>query len=270
MPRLALALLLVAVAGLSASAQRIELVDVTKLPRFDVASVKPGNATLPPGRVDATPGRFTMENQPLWSAIAIAFDVPRSGLAEIPAHPIARELFTIDARLPVTATLPQLALMLRALLVDRFNLQVHVDSREEAAYALTLARPDGRLGSQLRASPVDCRARAEAGRRNEPVAAIPDGSKGCTFKVGAGTLDVGGIPLSTLTAIVTGQMGRPVVDKTGLTGPLDAELHWSPDGGGDGPAFETALQEQLGLRLEPTKTTLDHLIIDSLERPQPD
>jgi uncharacterized protein (TIGR03435 family) len=269
MPRPVLTFLFVTVTGLAVSAQRIELTDSTTLPRFDVVSVKPGNPNLPAGRVDGTPGRFVIENQPLWSAITIAFDVTRPGLTNPPPDPIVREMFTIDARLPVTATLPELKLRLRALLADRFKLQVHVDTREQDAYALTLARRDGQLGSRMRPSRVDCRARAEAGRRNEAVAPIPEGSKPCTFSVGAGTLDVGGIPLSTLMAVISGQTGRPVLDKTGLTGTFDVELQWAPEGG-DGPAFVTALQEQLGLRLEPTKTLLDYLIIDHVERPEPD
>jgi hypothetical protein len=129
MPRPALTFLLITVAGLTASAQRIELTDTATLPRFDVVSVKPGN--------------------PLWSAIVIAFDATRPQLTNPPPYPIAREVFTIDARLPVTATLAELKLRLRALLADRFKLQVHVDTREEDAYALTLVRGDGRLGAQL-------------------------------------------------------------------------------------------------------------------------
>lgn len=254
-------------AGAGTAAQRIELVDVAKLPRFDVASVKRGDPNVP-GRLDVSPGRLVVENQPVWNAITIAFDVPRPQLANPPPD-LMRDPFTIEARLPVTATLPELKLMLRALLIERFKLRVHVDLREQDAYALTLARRDGRLGPQLRSTRVDCRSRAEAERRNEPVAPIPDGSKPCTFKVAAGLLDVGGVPFSTLMAAISGQVGRPVLDRTGLAGAFDAEMQWAPEGG-DGPAFVTALQEQLGLRLEPARTTLDSLVIDHIERPDPD
>jgi|KBSMisStaDraftv2_1062788.scaffolds.fasta_scaffold78427_2 uncharacterized protein (TIGR03435 family) len=267
MPRAALTVLFVTLVGPCASAQRIEMVDIANLPRFDVASVKRGDPNVP-GKLDVSPGRLLVQNQPVWNAITIAFDVPRPQLVNPPPD-LMRDPFTIEGRLPVTAALPELKLMLRALLIERFKLRVHVDVREQDAYALTLARRDGRFGPQLRSTRVDCRSRAEAERRNEPVAPIPEGSKPCTFKVGAGTLDVGGVPLSTLMAAFSSQVGRPILDKTGLAGAFDAEMQWAPEGS-DGPAFVTALQEQLGLRLEPAKTTLDYLVIDHIERPEPD
>ena len=98
---------------------------------------------------------------------------------------------------------------------------------------------------------------------------IPEGSKPCTFKVGAGTLDVGGVPLSTLVAMISGQMGRPVLDKSELAGTFDAEMQWTSEAG-DGPSFVSAVQEQLGLRMEPARKTVDYLVIDHIEHPEPD
>lgn len=269
MPRAALTLLFVASAGLCAFAQqRIELIDPATLPRFDVVSVKPGDPRLPGKLFDFSPGRLVQENYPLWNAVSLAFDVPRDQLAA-PLPDLVGQPFTIDARLPVTATATELKQMLRALLVDRFKLRVHVETRERDAFALTLARRDGRLGPQLRSSRVDCRTRAEAERRGEPGPPIPEGSKGCVFKVGAGTFDVGGVPLSTLMVAISSGAGRPLLDRTGLTGTFDADMQWTPEAG-DGPSFVTALQEQLGLRLEPAKTSLDYLVIDHVERPDPD
>jgi len=89
--------------------------------------------------------------------------------------------------------------------------------------------------------------------------------------------------ISLLAQMLSNQMGRPVVDRTGLTGNFDVELHWSlvssaplranPEAAQPtdaGPSIFTALEEQLGLKLEPAKAPVDYLVIDHVERPQPD
>ena len=159
MPRAALTVLFVTLVGPCASAQRIEMVDIANLPRFDVASVKRGDPNVP-GKLDVSPGRLLVQNQPVWNAITIAFDVPRPQLVNPPPD-LMRDPFTIEGRLPVTAALPELKLMLRALLIERFKLRVHVDVREQDAYALTLARRDGRCAPRPVRWP-----RARAGARS--------------------------------------------------------------------------------------------------------
>jgi uncharacterized protein (TIGR03435 family) len=89
---------------------------------------------------------------------------------------------------------------------------------------------------------------------------------------------LGGMPLSALGQLLAGQVGRPVVDRTGLTGTFDVELRWSVataaalSAGGntassDAPSIFTAVQEQIGLKLEPAKTSVDYLVIDHIEPP---
>jgi uncharacterized protein (TIGR03435 family) len=267
-------------AGRSAAAQHIELIDEATLPRFEVASVKPGGAAPP--RADATPGRFVQENMPLMNAVSLAFDLPLNQLAR-PLPDLTGEPFSIDARMPVSTSNADLRLMLRSLLIERFKLRVHVETREQDGYALTMARRDGRLGPKLRPSQVDCRARMEALRRNEPVPPQPEGSRPCGIKNGPGLIDLSGMPLSSLAQWIANAAGRPVVDRTGLAGMFDAEMQWSPatsgplragadpgPPGGDGPSIFTAVQGQLGLKLDAAKTPVDFLVIDHIERPQPD
>lgn len=181
MQRLAAALVLTVLAPGPAAAQRVESIDDAKLPRFEVASVRRGDPNARPGRVDFPPGRFVQENVPLLNALSLAFDLLSYQLAGPLPDLVTREPFTIDARMPAVSTAAELRLMLRSLLIDRFKLRVHVESREQDAYALTLARGDGRLGPQLRPSRVDCPARMEAQRRNEPLPPLPEGSKPCAF-----------------------------------------------------------------------------------------
>jgi uncharacterized protein (TIGR03435 family) len=263
-----------------AAAQHIALTDDATLPRFDVAAVRPGGAGAP--RADASPGRFLQENMPLMNAVLLAFDLPPNQLAS-PLPDLTREPFSIDARMPVNTSAADLRLMLRALLIDRFKLRVHVETRDQDGFALTMARRDGRLGPRLRPAQVDCRARMEALRRNEPVPPQPEGSRPCGIKNGPGLIDLSGMPLSSLAQWIANAAGRPVVDRTGLAGMFDAEMQWSPATsgplradadpvlpGGDGPSLFTAVQEQLGLKLEPAKSAVDYVVIDHIERPQPD
>jgi uncharacterized protein (TIGR03435 family) len=268
-------------AGREAAAhQPIALVDEATLPRFEIASVKPGGSGPP--RAEATPGRFVNENMPLLNAVSLAFDLPPHQIAT-PLPNVVRELFTIEGRMRAGTSNTDLTLMVRALLVDRFKLRVHVETREQDAYALTILRRDGSLGAQLRPSPVDCRARMEALRRNEAVAPPPAGSKPCDVKLGPGLIDLSGMPLTSLAQWLSNASGRPVVDKTGLTGMFDVEVRWSPSAwgpprgdadaaptGGDEPSIFAAIQEQLGLKLEGAKTSVSYLVIDQIERPEPD
>lgn len=89
-----------------------------------------------------------------------------------------------------------------------------------------------------------------------------------------------GMRLSTLVVMLAGQVGRPVVDQTELTATFDIEMQWSfstsaglghgdTTAGTDGPSIFTAVQEQLGLKLEPAKTSVDSLVIDHIEHPDP-
>ena len=278
MPRPVATVLFIVLAVYPVAAQRIELVDDARLPRFEVVSVRRGDPSAPAGRVDFPPGRFVQDNVPLLNAVSLAFDVRPELLAQPLPDLVTRVPFTIDARMPAASTAAELKLMIRALLIDRFKLRVHVEPREQDAYALTLARRDGSLGPQLRQSRVDCLARMEAQRRNETVTPLPEGSRPCTFNLAAGRIDLTGVPLMTLTVPLARQVGRAVVDKTGLTGTFDVQMQWSfaTAGGlstkdsavvGDGPSIFTAVQEQLGLKLEPTKTSVDYLVIDHIELP---
>jgi len=177
--------------------------------------------------------------------------------------------------------------MIRAMLADRCKLAVHFEQREHDAYELVLARKDGKLGSGLTKSDTDC---------SRPVAAPPSRSDlsapppPCMLRtVGAvlrkqggelGDLLEGDAPMARLAdALRISLPGRQVVDRTGLTGSYRVTLNFnrnatlrppgataSPD---DAPSVFTAIQEQLGLKLQPTRLLRDTLVIDHIERPTP-
>jgi bla regulator protein blaR1 len=141
-----------------------------------------------------------------------------------------------------------LALMVQSLLEERFQLKVRHEAREMSVYILSV----GKDGAKLKAPA------AETGSTNTNV------SNGKTHVVGKGS------PVGTLAQIIGRQLRRPVIDKTNLTGPFDFELDWvNPNAPTDevGPSVFTALQEQVGLKLESAKAPVEVLMIESIQKP---
>jgi bla regulator protein blaR1 len=183
------------------------------------------------------------------------------------------ERFDIAAKAGVDSAASDVATrlpaMLRTLLRDRFGLRLHVETRDRPAYGLVLARRDGRLGSNLRASSLECPA-AESDSH-------PD--KWCGIRVAGGLITGRAVSAAYLAGNLAGYptVDRFVTDRTGLTGRYDFTLEYSPallDPGGvsvtAGPSLFTALTEQLGLSLRPETKTVPVLVIDHIERPTPD
>jgi uncharacterized protein (TIGR03435 family) len=164
---------------------------------------------------------------------------------------------------------PPVLAMLRSLLEERFLLQTHVKTEERPIFALVLARRDGTLGPRLRRRTTDCAA-------DRPP---------CGRSIGPGTLMVRGATMTNIVvalSILVPGLDRVVVDKTGLAGQFDVDLTWSLEAARDAlgvpfsqrdpdaPSVFTALQEQLGLKLESTKGRVDILVIDHIEHPTAD
>ena len=194
--------------------------------------------------------------------------------------------FDIVAKAASDAPPPEMLLMAQRLLADRFRLVVHRETREIDIYALVMARADGRPGAGLRPAAVDCAALVAASRRPGG-AALPRTAPGerpvCGMQTAPGRLMAGGYALPDVARNLSNFAGRMVVDRTGLTGTFDLSVTWTPDqmpAGGlppgapaidpNGPSLFTALQEQLGLKLEATKGPVEVLVIDRVERPTED
>jgi uncharacterized protein (TIGR03435 family) len=167
--------------------------------------------------------------------------------------------------------------MLRRLLADRFRLVTHTETREQPVYALVLARSDGRLGAQLRRSPVPCGSPATAA-----VAGRPAPSCGVDESVNGGiaTITTWGVPMDRIAAALANYgVNRFVVNRTGLEGGFDVVgLRFAAEGSGlpaanradAPPSIFTAVEEQLGLKLEPTRGPVPFVVIDSIQPPTPD
>jgi uncharacterized protein (TIGR03435 family) len=183
--------------------------------------------------------------------------------------------------------------MLRALLADRFRLSVHHETKDSPIYALIVARSDGKLGPQLKKSQADCAAMFTAGRGRgamppPPGPPQPGESIPCGMRIGPGNLLMGGSPLSQFANSLGMFSGRIVLDRTGLEGAYDVSLTWTPDqmprpaGDGpppqingvavdpNGPSLFTAVQEQLGLKLDSQRGPVEIVVIDRAEKPVED
>jgi uncharacterized protein (TIGR03435 family) len=157
---------------------------------------------------------------------------------------------------------PAIRDMMKTLLAERFKLKTHTEQKEVDVYAMVLARSDGRLGPNVHPFDGECVPPAK------PCPALINPSQG---------LNLGGQPMSTLANLLSGGaagLGRRVVDRTGLTGRYNMTLQYpfnaqAAGGAPDqlGPSLFSVLQEQLGVKLEPSKGTVTVLVIDSADRP---
>ncbi len=252
-------------------------------------------------------GRFTATNLPLRFLIALAYEMPDFRIIGGP-EPLMNAKFDITAKAPGGATLGQKELMplMRALLADRFKLKTHTEPREMPLYDLVIARSDGRLGPDLKPSKSDCsRAdelnaqRAAAVARGDLSAVMPKPGEFLTCTIGpnlaGGPMNIAlhgdGQEIKVLTDLITQFTGRYVRDKTGLTGRYDFDMKLDLQAlmalaqklglpipanaasalpPSDGSSMMTALNEQLGLKLESGRGPVDVLVIDSVEAPTAD
>jgi uncharacterized protein (TIGR03435 family) len=255
---------------------------------FEAASVKPNASgdwrkSLGP----APGGRFLATNNTLRDLLPFAYGIPQVTAGfRIVGGPkwIDDDRFDITATVEGTWTPQQMSEMLRTLLADRFKLAAHRETRDLPTYAL-VAVPGA---SRLKRSAVDqaaCDARRAAIQRREAVPPIPAGAPPVcgTGRSNPGTITAIGWSIEALTSALSPFVNRVVVDRTGLSGLFDFELKWTPDTvpqllpdapplniDPNGPSIFTALQEQLGLRLESTRGLVDIVVIDSVQHPTGD
>jgi uncharacterized protein (TIGR03435 family) len=262
-----------------------------------VASVKPNNSGDGRAFYQNQPGRFTATNITLRMLIRQAYQLADFQISGGPGW-IGADHFDVVAKVAKTdgdgqdsvpgaqpSSPTPLQLMIRALLAERFKLTVHSETKDLPIYALVMARSDGRLGAELHRSETDCAAQMAAARgRGVPPAPPPPPQPGapmpCGVRMGPGTMVAGGATLSQVVNNLSMFVGRVVLDRTGLTGTFDVNLTWTPDqmpqrppGAPDppvdpnGPSIFTAVQEQLGLKLDSQRGPVEVLVIDRAEHP---
>ena len=241
-------------------------------PAFEVASVKPNASRDTAMRIIWPRGRFSAVNVTTRQFVEAAYKIEPFKVQGGPAW-IAASRFNIDATIPADAVVVQargmpdaIRLMMQRLLADRFRFVAHLEQKQQTVYALVVARPHGELGPGLRQSFADCASLVAAARQGAPA---PPSSL-CGVQYAPGRLVAGAYLMAQLADTLASSMQQVVVDHTELKGVYDIDLAWAADQATDsGPSLFTALQEQLGLKLQPTKAAVDVLVIDHVEKPTP-
>ena len=254
----------------------------TARPEFAVASIKPnktgcctsfGVGNGGGGGIDVT----------LKMLIAFAYRVQQFQISGGPGW-ISSDRFDVEGKAEDrNADFDQLRLMLRALFEDRFKLKLHRETKRSNVYALVVAKGGAKL--KLSADQVSPDVNGPAAPGAGPNYGV--------IRIGAGNLIGNAAPLSRFVTQLSQRLDRPIIDRTKLTGRFDIQLKWAPDAGESpfdpggnrfateirdmngmtlrpdplGPSIYSALQEQLGLKLESTKAPVEVLVIDHVERP---
>jgi len=223
-------------------------------PDWEVVTVKPGDPNDKRDRIDMNGRHAIVENEPVELILRFAYGVEKNQIAGLPDW-AKTEIWSADGVPDVEGKpdLEQFKSLMRKLLAERFAIKLHHEQREMTVLALMVAKG----GPKLEKSALD--------------PAAPLSHKGS----GSGGLEVHQFTNWSMTDLIPMLMlytNRPVTDQTGLKGKYDFKLQWTRD---DAPAtvpdappgLFTAIQEQLGLKLEPTKAMADVLVIDKVERP---
>ncbi len=223
--------------------------------RFEVASVHPHRATGndPSDRQVLPGGRFVATATTVRTLIRIAFGTDDNRISGA-ASWIDNETFDIDA---ITAdhaevTSPQqFQQVLLALLEDRFQFKFHREQREAPVYWLEVDKA-GKLGPALKPTAPDAK---------QSMSNNPNGSRM--------TMKATKVSMADLAAVLRRQAGRPVEDHTDLKGDYDFQIDWAPEEAPDStdPSLFTVLKEQLGLKLEPAKGSIETIVIDQIAHP---
>lgn len=257
-------------------------------PSFEVASIKPDHSGAQQIMIMFRPGTFTTKGTTVKLLITIAYGVKEFQVSGGPGW-INTDRFDVDAKmsdteveylnkLPSDQQSTRMGLMVQGLLADRFQLKVSHATKDLPVYALVVAKNGPKLHE---AKPGDT---------------YPNGIRGLDgvahpgmMRMGPGQLTGQALEMGALTTVLSQQLGRTILDHTGLKGQYDISLQWTPDVGegmmfggpagpkppgenpappeSTGPSIYTALQEQLGLKLDSTKGPVEIVVVDRVEQP---
>jgi bla regulator protein blaR1 len=233
---------------------------------FDVASVKPNTSATPRQTITQRGNTFVATNVTLKELVATAYQIEQPDLLSGGPGWLDSERFDVEAKSAGSARWDELLQMLQALLADRFGLGIRRENKDVSVYALVVARNGPRLKT---AFDGEC-------------LAPPQGWCG-GFKTAPGSLLGRRVTVSQIARMLSGRSGRRVLDRTQIEGVFDVELQWAPGPGqlppGPGPddappidptrpSLFTAVEEQLGLRLQPSVAPVEHFVIERAERPR--
>lgn len=221
-------------------------------PSFEVARVKLAASSRGGGpliAVDTDPAMVRYANITLKNLIAIAYQFDSRRIRGGPAW-LDNELYEVAAKLPLETSKDRVPLMLQTLLTESFRLVVRRETRPESVYFLVI----GKNGSKLKETAPESTDTHQI-RGRAPIQILP------------GRLTGHAVTVSAIASSLALAAGKDVMEHTQLTGTFDFDLRWTPENSsGDAPDLFTAVQEQLGLRLEPKKAPVEILVVDHAER----
>jgi uncharacterized protein (TIGR03435 family) len=245
-------------------------------PSFDVASIKPNKSDTAMDKILFTPTGFSAEHIAVHEFIRIAYDLQETQITGEPTW-LHSEKYDIEAKFDPSVisgrrvSARDRRLMLQNLLADRFNLKLHRETRELPVYELVIAKNGPKFHeSRLGDTYIN-------GAKRQDGQPIGQG----IWMLGRGNLVSQGQPIESLISVLSRQLDRPILDKTGLKGQYDYTLQWAPEDSptddgksgaqpapeSSGPSIFAAIQEKLGLKLEPKKGPMQVLVIDHIEKP---
>jgi uncharacterized protein (TIGR03435 family) len=243
------------------------------LPTYDAVSIHPHNASNTNVSFSFHPDSLSATNITLKELLDYAYQIREDLISGLPgwadsAHfDISARVSDPDHSILDKLTRDQMKAMLRPVLADRFQLKVHTEIRTLPVYDLVLTK-DGPTFKQSPPLPDD------------PDHPTPPGKhRKTSWQLNNGDLTVTAITMSDFAVTLADQINRTVIDKTGLTDAYDLKLKWTRDEDADKaadngttdrpPDIFTAIQEQLGLKLVPSKGPVTTLVVDHAEKPSP-
>ncbi len=220
-------------------------------PAFEAASIKPSKAATDGSSWHSRPGYLVMKNQTLGGLIRAAYKLRPEQLSGGPKW-IEADRFDVEARAAGPADDPELLAMLKTVLAERFQLVTHTGSRLVSGYALVVSKGELKVSTD----PTEGKSRSSSHR---------------------GSMEFERASMAKLADSLGHILSAPVVDRTGVSGVFTFKLEFDPesvrlaaDGAADnrlGPSLFTVLQQQLGLKLEGHKESLEVVVVDKAEKP---
>jgi uncharacterized protein (TIGR03435 family) len=253
----------IAVSVPSASAQAAaasSAASAAPVPVYDVMSIKFNKTLSGSTSVDVDDGRFSATNVSLKNLLAEGYDIRQELISGI-SGPVESARFDLEAKVvdPDPTALKKMTReqrrnMLLPLLIERFQIQTHTETKTLPVYELVVAKS----GSK-------CKPSADQ-------AADADGDMSTNGHNAQVKITARKVTMSAFVKALSGRVDRTVIDKTGLTGNFDLDLLWTndnnPDSGAEQlPTLFTAIQEQLGLKLQPSKGPVETLVVDHATMP---
>ncbi len=259
------------------------LVQDQKRPEFEVASIKPAAPDARGMFIRTTAGgRVNVTNMSLKELIVIAYRIQPYQISGGPPW-LESAKWDISAKPETTPKDGELQAMLQGLLADRFQLTLRRETKELPIYALVLARKDGKLGPKLTEAKEGACAQPDFTKPPAPREPGKPPTMNCGQQImSPRSMTAVAVPIPNIIPMLARMLGRTIVDKTGLTGKYDFSMEWAPDesmlmmlppdaprpaSDGSGPSIFTALQEQLGLKLESQKGPVEVFAIEKAEKP---